>query len=246
MGNDNFFAGLESFMETPVKKPELEAKETTAIIVDGRNQPYCQVVINIRPDGSKLVKAYLQGEILDVDEYVELIDSLLAAKEGDQFYIYIDSPGGYISAGSIISSAIANCAGEVTTVARGLCASAACLIHNSTKEGHALVADMGVLMIHFSSHMDTGNSSLIEKRAADQVRYVTETLLSQAVEMGYLTTEELSSIQTGTEIFISSKDFTKRIELKRNGETPTEKLEGAEAFESDIPVDQFGKLVLTL
>ena len=209
----------------PEAKPQpsktgMEVKELPVLIFDGRNIPYCAVKVTRQSDGSKVVSAYLHDEILDVDEYVQLIDELFTATPKDRIYIYIDSPGGYISAGSIISSAISESKGEVYTIARGLCASAACLIHNAAKPGHATVADMGVLMIHMSSHMDAGTSSLIAKRAADQVRYVNETLLSQAVAMGYLTENELQSIQTGNEIFISAKDFRGRIAAKQQGNTP--------------------------
>ena len=201
-------------------KAGMEVKELPVLVFDGRNIPYCAIKTNRTKDGHKEVSAYLHDEILDVDEYVQLIDELFTATPDDRIYIYIDSPGGFVSAGSIISSAIASCKGEVYTVARGLCASAACLIHNSAKPGHAIVADMGVLMIHMSSHMDAGTSSLIAKRAADQTRYVNETLLSQAVEMGYLSGDELQSLQTGNEIFISAKDFRERTAAKQRGGSP--------------------------
>lgn len=239
-----FFGGLESFMENKsrsIKESSLEAKELPLIVLDGSNQPYCQVITTVDENGHKLIKAYLQDEILDVDEYVELIDKLFTAEEEDKIYIYIDSPGGHISAGSIISSAIAASKAEVYTVARGLCASAACLIHNAAKPGHAIVDDMGVLMIHFSSHLDMGNSSLIEKRAADQCKYVITTLLSQAVEMGYLTNDELSAIQTGSEIFISKQDFEKRIKLKAEGSLPTDNLID-ESVSNPVPDDELSKI----
>ena len=109
---------------TSSKDDSLEAKELPLIVLDGSNQPYCQLIKSVDENGHKNIKAYLQGEILDVDEYVELIDALFSADSEDKIYIYIDSPGGHISAGSIISSAIDACKGEVYTVARGLCASA--------------------------------------------------------------------------------------------------------------------------
>ena len=193
-------------------------RRITGLVMDGRGQPYCPIFAKPKANGTgRHITAYLVSEILDVDEYVDLIDCLFTATEDDDIFIYIDSPGGYISAGSIISSAIHHSHANVYTVARGLCASAACLIHNSAKEGHAIVEDMGVLMIHMSLHGDSGVSSLIAKRASDQVRYVNETLLSQAVEMGYLLPNELDQIQNGKEIYISSKDFKARIEA--NNET---------------------------
>lgn len=238
-GCEAFDLGIESKAKPQPQMHTLETKELPLIVLDGRNQPYCQMVVRANEDGSKVAKAYLQDEILDVDEYVELIDFLLTATEQDKAYLYIDSPGGHISAGSIISSAIAVCRGEVYTVARGLCASAACLIHNAAKPGHAIVDPMGVLMIHFSSHMDAGLSSQIMQRAADQSRYVQETLLSQALELGYLLPAEMESIKTGAEIFISAKDFAARLEAKQNGGTEPEPVEGVQG--STIPHDELSE-----
>ena len=176
------------------------------------NPKYCPVYVeqSATGDGRRFM-AYITGEINDVDAYIDLIDTLLSATAKDSYYIFIDSPGGRISAGSIIASAIHHCQAEVFTVARGLCASAAALIHNAARPGHALVGDMAVLMIHMSSHMDVGVSTFIQERAANQVRYVNENLLAKALEMGYITAEELAGIQNGEEVFISAEEFRDRI-----------------------------------
>lgn len=222
---------VQEVKEVPAPTPKDAPAKPTGIVLDGRGQPYCPVFTRTLNDGTHDTVAYLISEVMDVDEYVDLIDVLLTATERDTIKIYIDSPGGYISAGSIISSAIHHSKAQVYTIARGLCASAACLIHNAAKPQHAIVEDMGVLMIHMSLHGDSGVSSLIAKRAEDQVRYVNETLLSQALEMGYLLPEELNQIQNGKQIYISAKDFRARLEAKAKQleppapETPTTTVE---------------------
>ncbi len=178
--------------------------------------PYCPVRA-IRTETGLRFEAYLVGDIKDVDDYIDLIDTLLIATPNDEYHIYIDSPGGYISAGSIIASAIEHSRATVYTHAVGLCASAACLIHNAAREGHALVDDFGILMIHMSLHNDQGVSSMIADRASDQVRYVLQNLLAQARDMGYIYDDELESIKTGTNIYISAKDFLARVAAKKNG-----------------------------
>lgn len=205
-------AGTESF-SSPVAEVQttesLSLQSVSAAYIDKTNA-YCPVYVDKKPAGGRLFTAYINSTIQDIDQYIDLIDTLLTATAEDTYLIYIDSPGGYVSSGSIVSSAIDQSKAEVFTIARGLCASAACLIHNSAKKGHALVQDCGVLMIHMSSHDDSGVSTQIAARAADQVRYVNENLLKQALDMGYITQEELASIQNGGEIFISSDEFAKR------------------------------------
>ena len=97
----------EMAAELPKHANRLDIREVSAgAVVDGRGQPYCPVFIAPKADGGRTFTAYIQDEIMDVDDYVDLIDTLITATEKDDYYIYIDSPGGRISAGSIISSVI--------------------------------------------------------------------------------------------------------------------------------------------
>lgn len=171
----------------------------------------CPVYIDQQPDGSYVYSAYISGPIGDVTEYTDLIDTLFSAGPDDTYYLMIDSPGGAISAGSIISSAIWACQAKVITLARGLCASAAALIHCAVKPGNSRLCPLGMLMIHMSSHTDAGVSTFIAKRAEDQVRYVNENLLRPALEQGYITQEELAQIQNGEEIYITAEEFNSRV-----------------------------------
>lgn len=206
---------MELTLDNYALDANLEAKETSDS-QGPRQLPYCPVKIS-RTDRGFLYESYLIGDIVDVDDYIDLIDTLLMATEDDEYHIYIDSPGGYISAGSIIASAINHSRATVYTHAVGLCASAACLIHNAAAEGHATVSDFGILMIHMSMHGDQGVSSQIAIRANDQVRYVLENLLRQAKDMGYIYEDELERIQTGENIYLSAKDFKERVEAKKRG-----------------------------
>jgi|SRR5574344_1084446 ATP-dependent protease ClpP protease subunit len=185
----------------------MDIRQITVECSPKNRSPYCPVYVSQLDNGRKVFSAYINGGVIDVGNYIDLIDSLLTCTEKDQYYIFLDSPGGLISSGSIIASAIDSCKGEVFTVARGLCASAAALIHNAAKPGHAIVGDMGVIMIHMSSHSDEGVSTFIADRANNQVRYVNENLLATALERGYINAEQLATIQDGNEIFISAEEF---------------------------------------
>ena len=177
----------------------------------------CPVYVDIRPDGSKVFTAYISGAIGDVTNYVTLIDTLLAAGPNDIYYVMLDSPGGGIAAGAMIASAIWKSQAKVITIARGLCASAAALIHAASKPGNNYVSEMGILMIHMSSHnSECILSTRVLRDAQDQVRYVNENLLVPAIQMGYITQEELAAIQNGAEIYITAEEFKERVTSRFN------------------------------
>ena len=69
-------------------------------------QKTCPIYVEAKANGGYKFSAYITGSISDVDDYLDLIDCLLTATDKDEFYIYLDSPGGMISAGGAIASAI--------------------------------------------------------------------------------------------------------------------------------------------
>ena len=199
-----------SARETPSGQPDPGDWVPLSMNMDKGNLPYCPVFATPKPNGGRIFTAYLNGTIEDVDQYLDLIDTLLTGTEQDVFYIFEDSPGGYVASGGIIASAIHHSKAEVFTVARGLCASSAALIHSAAKPGHALASPFAVMMYHMSSHFAMGTSTIIAREATDQVRYVNECLLNKAVDDGHITREEFEKIQNGEEIFIPAVEFLKR------------------------------------
>lgn len=174
------------------------------------DQPYCPVYAVKKENGGRIFSAYVEGAINDVDDYIDLIDTLLTATENDDYLIYIDSPGGLIAAGGIIASAIHHSKANVMTIARGLCASSAALVHSSAKPGKSIVTPFAVMMYHMSSHFDGGVSTKIAERANNQVRYVNECLLNKALADGHITQDEFDKIQNGEDIFVTAEDFISR------------------------------------
>lgn len=84
-----------------------------------QSKAYCPVFkVGMVNDGICYV-AYISGQITETDNYIALIDTLMTMNEHDIITIYIDSPGGYVSSGGLIASAIDSCKGIVKTIARG-------------------------------------------------------------------------------------------------------------------------------
>lgn len=228
MNTTNFIPGLADFMNTdivqeiPTAIPTMPAhtqapltvRNLTTNWIDPTSQQVqktCPIYPEAKPNGGYKFSAYITGSISDVDDYLDLIDCLLTATDKDEFYIYLDSPGGMISAGGAIASAIDICQAEVYAVVRGLCASAAALIMSSVKKGNIQVSPFAVVMFHMSAHSSAGFSTKIQEEAANQVKYVNEVLLAKAVEEGLITQEEFGKIQNAEEIFVTANEFRQKL-----------------------------------
>lgn len=179
---------------------------------------YCPVYVSTDDEGHKHFKAYLIGEVREITWYTKLIESLAIMDNGDTMRIIIDSPGGYISAGAQVASLVHHSRGTIYTEARGLAASAAALIHSAAKKECQIVDDRSILMYHMSSGLSYGNTSKIKASVIEQERYVTECLLSKAIEDGHITKDELARICNTDEIFITGEEFKRRT----RGEDPKE------------------------
>ena len=209
--------GMESFSD-PTNRKVMDSKRMDVVRIsmeiddkDPSSKNYCPVYCQEFTDGHREYSAYLTGPVEDVNEYFDLIDILLASTENDIITIYIDSPGGMIASGGLIASAIDGSRATVKTVARGLCASAAALIHSAAKPGNATVEPFAMMLYHMSSHYDSGTSTAIRERAANQVNYVNETLLSKALADGHITQDEFDRIQTGVDIMIDGREWNRRV-----------------------------------
>jgi ATP-dependent protease ClpP protease subunit len=154
--------------------------------------PHCPVYIRKNSTGNLIITAYITGCIEENVKYLTLLEILEHMDTGDEAYIFIDSPGGMVSTGAVIASAIDSCKGKVTGIARGFCASAASLIWSAC---HVNVASpLAVFLYHMSSHVDIGNSEDIRERATILVEYVKNTLLKVALDKGHITQEEYMTI----------------------------------------------------
>lgn len=213
--------------DTEVKKPMQEVHSgdpaltvtTPAVLASAnitgnlmKSDAYCPIDAYENTEGGKTYHAYIIGEVSVLPCYTALIDTLVNMTENDKAIIYIDSPGGYVSTGAIISSAIHHCRGEVYTSARGFCASAAALIHSSAKKECELASDFSVLMYHMSAGADRGYTTLVANRAKCMTRYVNECLLKKTRDEGHITDTEFERIQNGDEIYITGVEFKKRQE----------------------------------
>ena len=234
-GLDSVF-GLESFNTALLDMPQNNEEVSTEVGEDGQvharpdnapqnpkapQQPKGPVVIQSRCplvithvmiDGQMYtrVDSYIRGSIDDIEGYVPLIDCLNRADDKWLFNLHIQSGGGMVTTGATIASSIANCKGRVTTIAEGLCASAASLIWSA---GHVCeVTDYAMFMYHMSSHADMNNSQFIAESALTMVNYVKKCLMRNALRNGHITQEDyVKFCENKEEVWISAADMRSRI-----------------------------------
>ncbi len=176
-------------------------------------QSRCPLVItHVMIDGQMYtrVDSYIRGSIDDIEGYVPLIDCLNRADDKWLFNLHIQSGGGMVTTGATIASSIANCKGKVTTIAEGLCASAASLIWSA---GHVCeVTDYAMFMYHMSSHADMNNSQYIAESALTMVNYVKKCLMRNALKNGHITQDDyVKFCENKEEVWISAADMRSRI-----------------------------------
>lgn len=182
---------------------------------DFKDLPYCPVyLLGENKKGGSYFRAHITSTIDVVEQYFSLLEVLYTMRENDAIDIIIDSPGGYIATGTMISTAIHDCLGLVRTVATGICASSGSLIWSS---GHICTAtETAVFMYHMSSHFAWGNSVMILKEAEELVNYVKNVFLRISVDKGHLLQEEADKICSAPdqEVWIPAKVMLERVQQK--------------------------------
>lgn len=147
----------------------------------------------------------------ETEYYAELVSLLATLTENSTVTIYINSPGGSLDVGAIISNAIQSTKANVITIAIGMVASAACLIWSYGKQ--RIATNGAILLYHMSSHGDWGNSEKIRIKADHLVRYVKEICVDPMLAQGLLTQDEAASIvDERKDVLIDAIEMTKRLE----------------------------------
>lgn len=177
---------------------------------------------------SKKMEVYVHHVFLDEDigppsKYRDLINALYNAGENDQFNIFINSVGGYLSTAMAINEAIRACSGTVRAIINGECHSAASMIALNCHE--IAVTSAAHAMIHTASFGSGGFMHNV-KHHADFSYTMIEDLLDETYS-GFLTPEEMKELKTGREFWFNSKQIEKRLatrqkylEAKRDSKAP--------------------------
>lgn len=179
--------------------------------------PWCPVHrIGLNRNGGVSYAAYITESIVELVEYIPLLETLASMGVNDTLFVRIASPGGYITTAAQICSLFRRTKGRVVTEATGLCASAGSMIW---ADGHTCsLTNTANFMWHMSSHSDYGNTVGVAYNAERMRDYVRDVLLRVSLEKRFITQDEVDLICTDPDrsIWISSFDMQRRISKKEN------------------------------
>lgn len=164
-----------------------------------------------KPDGGLHAEVFLYHTVQHPFFYLDLLQFLYEAGEGDTCRITIDNNGGYLVTGVAISDAIKKTKAHVTTNCIGIAASAAAVIFTP---GHTKEAfDWGYLMYHTASYGIMGNT----KDHRDQLEYI-EALIYEILVDGrnekLIEDKDIEDmLKKAKDLFISGEEIKKRLSV---------------------------------
>jgi len=187
-------------------KNNFEETESPIIVMSGgvpKVPSYSQVVpVNIH-------HFYLTGTVDEPEKYTDLVQTMKTAEEHDTIYLYINSPGGYLSSAIQIISAMRNSPAQIITVLEGEAYSAGSLIFLA---GHKLVVnDLTSFMINKYSHGVVGKGSDVAIQVAFSERYYDQ--ISKSIYKDVLSEEEMTRMQRGEDFWFTAGELVQRLRL---------------------------------
>lgn len=151
---------------------------------------------------------YLNKELSEPADYVELLSCLKFGAEDDQIFLHINCPGGCLHTTIQIVNAIRDTQATVIAVAEGLVASGASLIFFSCPA--MIINKYTTFMLHDGAGGGGGkiNENLI---AAQHVSNVLKEMYHD-IYYPFLSKKEISRILRGQDLYLTSKQVEDRIE----------------------------------
>jgi ATP-dependent Clp protease, protease subunit len=123
---------------------------------DDEDKPLTNIIDNLS-DGRVFSKKFLEqrkvflwGVVMDntIREVVNRILYLEAEKPGEEIKLYINSPGGSVTAGMVLYDTMQMISSPVSTICMGLAASMGSLLLSGGKKGRRFIFPSGEVMIH--------------------------------------------------------------------------------------------------
>lgn len=116
-------------------------------------------------------KVFLWGQV-DDKSAKHAVDRLmyLDSQSDEEIQFFINSPGGYVTAGFSMYDTIMSLKSPVSTIASGLCASMGSILLSAGKKGRRFIQPHARVMIHQPSGGARGQASNIEIQAQEIIK----------------------------------------------------------------------------
>lgn len=178
------------------------------ITITRSNKHTAPLITAVRKQKGISYKVILHNLIDTPDTYGTLINILDSASENDDITIVINSPGGYVDSGLIITAAMDRCKAPITTVAAGLVAScgAGIFIHGDQLK----VSRFSRIMIHASRGMVGGTMREIQMTSKIYESTMKE-FIRTAVDKKILTEQEFTDVfENSQDVWLSCKELDEK------------------------------------
>jgi len=163
-------------------------------------------------DGMIAADYYLIDEITTNDKYVPLIHTLNVLSSNDKITIHICSPGGMVDTALQIMYAMDQCEAEITTIAEGLCASAATYIWLS---GHNIYsAPHSSFLFHTCSYGEFGKFNEVNDRHGFFTTWFEK--IMKKIYKGFLTDEEIDQMNSGKDFWFDAEAAMNRLQAVKS------------------------------
>lgn len=157
---------------------------------------------------SKTYTIYLNQEIVEPQHYSQLIELFRNATAYDGIKVYINSPGGNLSSGIQLISAMRDSAAYIITVLDGMAMSLAPLLLLSGDE--IQINEQSLLMFHDFSTENRGKGSELLSSSSAMTDFYYSILMSYAYP--FLNEEEIKHITHGQDMYFDTNEIMERLD----------------------------------
>lgn len=170
-------------------------------------------------------QVFFDEDIGDPSKYRDLINALYMANEQDEFNFFINSNGGNLDSCMAIVEGIKSSPAFVRAILIGTAHSAASIIALSCNE--VTVTQSASMMIHTASYGTGGSTHNVKSHTDFSTVFINKIL--DSIYTGFLTTEELTEVKKGVEMWLSADDIVARLKHKKGHWDALKTIKAAEA-----------------
>lgn len=183
---------------------ETPEDEDFAALFNPKKKPYTQYDHVFT---AKQVHVYISEEIIEPENYVDLIHTLNTADQNDVVYIHLNTNGGQLDTGVQIINAMQNSAASIITVLEGMAHSLGTLIFLSGDD--MIVNDNCMMMFHNWRGGVVGKGNELTSELDATIKWFSS--LAKRIYIPFLSEDEVKNIIRGEDIWMDSKEIKKRL-----------------------------------